>query len=361
MIAETDHQMRFLHRYGLFVIKVIAVLFGFTMFVRLISYADYAKVTSLLEHGGATLLLALIPYIIVSLFDTLGWRTTFPLVGRPVDFSKLFSIKLMTEAMLMSLPGGTALAESLKPVLLYRRCGIPISEGIATGVMRNCFLSIAHAFYVVVSVILGYEFLTRGSEKIIGFDGLPVLILGASLSVLSLFGIVAATFLYGNVAEKLHRVLLHVPFAPLRQWLVKQEEKILDIDHQFSKFRKLSLKEAAASVSFFVLAWFFETVETFLIMKLLGIQLGFSEILALESALSFVRSMFVILPAGIGIQDYGYVRFLDGFGVVESMEMGTAFVLIKRTKEVFWIIFGYILLAFADLKPKEVLAQSLKP
>lgn len=353
--------MRFLRRYGLFLVKVIAVIFGFAMFVRLVSHADYGKVASLLEHGGALLLFALLPYVITSLFDTLGWRTTFPLIGRPVDFSKLFGIKLMSEAMLMSLPGGTALAESLKPVLLNRRCAIPISEGIATGVMRNCFLSIGHAIYVVASVILGYEFLARGSEKIIGFDGLPVIILGASLSVLSLFGVVAATFLYGGVAEKLHRALLNVPFAPLREWLVKQEEKILDIDHQFSKFRKLSLKEAAVTVSFFVVAWFFETVETYLIMKLLGVQLGFSEILALESALSFVRSMIVFLPAGIGIQDYGYVRFLDGFGVVECAEMGAAFVLIKRAKEVFWIIFGYVLLAFADLKPKEVLAQSLKP
>jgi hypothetical protein len=353
--------MQALHRYGLLFIKVIALIFGFAMFVRLISHADYSKVVSLLQHAGTLLLLVPVPYIATSFFDTLGWRQTFPLVGRSVVFSKLFSIKLMSEAMLMSLPGGTALAESLKPLLLNRICVIPISEGIATGVMRNCFLSIGHSVYVAVSVIVGHEFLVRGSEKIIGFDGLPIVILGASLTVLLLFGTVAAVFLYGSVAEKFHRAMLQIPFSPLRTWLLKQEEKILDIDHQFSKFRKLSFKEAGVAVSFFVIAWFFETVETFLIMKLLGIDLSFAEILALESALSFVRSMIVFLPAGIGIQDYGYVRFLDGFGVTDCADLGAAFVLIKRSKEVFWIIFGYILLAFADLKPKEVFAQSLKP
>ncbi|RFM25086.1 MAG: UPF0104 family protein [Candidatus Thermochlorobacter aerophilum] len=353
--------MQALRRYGLLFIKVVALIFGFAMFVRLVSHADYSKVIALLQQAGALLLLVPIPYIIASFFDTLGWRQTFPLIGRSVFFSKLFSVKLMSEAMLMSLPGGTALAESLKPLLLNRICAISVSEAIATGMMRNCFLSIGHSMYVLVSVIVGYEFLARSSEQIIGFDGLPVVTLGASLTVLLLFGTVAAIFLYGSVAEKLHRALLQIPFSPLRTWLLQQEEKILDIDHQFSKFRRLSLKEASVAILFFVIAWFFETVETFLIMKLLGIHLSFAEVLALESALSLVRSMIVFLPAGIGIQDYGYVRFLDGFGIADSADSGAAFVLVKRTKEVFWIIFGYILLAFADLKPKEVVAQSLKP
>ncbi|MCS7013161.1 MAG: lysylphosphatidylglycerol synthase transmembrane domain-containing protein [Chloroherpetonaceae bacterium] len=350
--------MPFLKRYGLFLLKFVALLFGISLFIRLVSNADYGRVSALIAHSSWYLLLVLVPYFITSIFDTLGWRSTFPHIGREVSFSKLLSVKLMSEALLMSLPGGTALAESLKPLILYRRCGVPISEGIATGMMRNSFLSVGHAIYVVVSVALGYDALSQGSETIIGMPGLPFVILGASITVLSLFGTAVAILLYGSLAEKLHRALLRVPFKSMRKWLIEQEAKILDIDHQFSKFRQLSLRSVTGSVLLFVVAWFFETVETFLIMKLLGIELGFVEILALESALSFLRSIIVFLPAGIGIQDYGYVAFLEGFGVAESATLGAAFVLIKRSKEVFWILVGYILLAFSDLKPKEVFAQA---
>lgn len=360
-VQLSQDAMHFLKRYGLFLLKVIALLFGIMLFIRLVSNADYGKLAALISHSDWYLLLVLVPYFITSVFDTLGWRSTFPHIGREVSFAKLLSVRLMAEAMLMSLPGGTALAESLKPLLLNRRCGVPISEGIATGVMRNSFLSMGHAIYVVASVVLGYPMLVQGSETIIGMPGLPFVILGASVTVLSLFGTVVAVFLYGSLAERLHRTLLKVPFKRVRQWLIEQEEKILDIDRQFSKFRRLSLRDVLGSVSLFLVAWFFETVETFLIMKLLGIELGFVEILALESALSFLRSIIVFLPAGIGVQDYGYVAFLEGFGVADSATLGAAFVLVKRGKEVFWIVVGYILLAFSDLKPKEVLAPPLKP
>ncbi len=349
--------MQHAQKFGLGFLKLLAFSLGIFLFINLFRGVDIDKIYTLISHIGIAILLIPLPYVVTSIFDTLGWKAVFPTLERDVPFLQLFGIKLISEAMLMSLPGGTALAESIKPYLMKKRCGVPVSESIPLGVARNCLLSIGHSVYIVLSVIVGYAALSSISSKIIGIGGLPWLMLLASLVVMMGFGGVGAAFLYGSIAERLHRVFLRVPITRLREWLIKEEQRILDIDKQFSRFQNIERRHVVTSALFYISAWFFESVETFLIMKLLGIELGFIEILTLESALSFVRSMFVFLPAGIGIQDMGYVLFLGAFGVPDAPTVGAAFVLMKRAKEVFWILIGYALLLFSGVKPKEAFVQ----
>jgi hypothetical protein len=58
-----------------------------------------------------------------------------------------------------------------------------------------------------------------------------------------------------------------------------------------------------------------------------------------------VRGLAFFVPAGLGIQDIGYLAFLRGFGVPHAVTVGAAFVFVKRSKEIFWILIGYLLLA----------------
>jgi uncharacterized membrane protein YbhN (UPF0104 family) len=56
----------------------------------------------------------------------------------------------------------------------------------------------------------------------------------------------------------------------------------------------------------------------------------------------------VPLPAGLGVQDLGYVLFLKALGVPDATTVGTAFVLMKRGKDLFWVLLGFGLLAVGE-------------
>ncbi len=58
-----------------------------------------------------------------------------------------------------------------------------------------------------------------------------------------------------------------------------------------------------------------------------------------------LRSAAVPVPAGIGVQDLGYLLFLKALGVPDWKTAGTAFVVLKRGKDLVWVLAGFALLA----------------
>ena len=67
--------------------------------------------------------------------------------------------------------------------------------------------------------------------------------------------------------------------------------------------------------------------------------------MVLETALILVRGLAVPVPAGIGVQDAGYVLSLRALGVADATTVGAAFVVMKRGRDLFWIVVGFATLA----------------
>ena len=87
-----------------------------------------------------------------------------------------------------------------------------------------------------------------------------------------------------------------------------------------------------------------EAGETWVLLKLLRMDLSFAAVLAFEPVVSFARSAAFFIPAGLGVQDAGYMAFLRQAGIPDAVNRAAAFVLLKRFKELFWIAVGWILL-----------------
>jgi hypothetical protein len=67
------------------------------------------------------------------------------------------------------------------------------------------------------------------------------------------------------------------------------------------------------------------------------------------------------VPAGLGVQDLSYLAFLRALQVPDALNVAAAFLLLKRSKECFWSMIGYALLAL-ELRertgPKQLETQS---
>jgi uncharacterized membrane protein YbhN (UPF0104 family) len=84
-------------------------------------------------------------------------------------------------------------------------------------------------------------------------------------------------------------------------------------------------------------------VDTAIVLRLVGGPLDWSCAVAAEVGISMIRSVGNVAPAGLGMQDAGYVTVFRAMGL--SPEGAAAFVVIKRAKELLWIATGYALLA----------------
>ena len=93
------------------------------------------------------------------------------------------------------------------------------------------------------------------------------------------------------------------------------------------------------------LSCFWEILPTLILFGSFEPEPGFFAVASIEVMLSFLKNVLFILPAGIGVQDVGYVSCLAALGVPDALNMGAAFSVLKRGKELFWATFGYALLA----------------
>lgn len=340
------------------IIKIAGFLLGISLLYGLLSNIELDKTFELISSIGAKVFLIFIPFFFVSFFDTLGWKLAFPNKERHIPLLKLLNIRVITEALLMSLPAGIAVSEAMKPVLLKRNLGVPTSEGVASIALKKMLLGVAQGVYIALSAIVGFTLLKQSSEFLLGFNGLQWGILALGLSMLVIFGFATYILVNGDVAQRFHGVLVKIPIHFLRDWLLKTEEKFLEIDESLKKFHGFGAPKTGLSILSYFTGWLSETLDTFVILWVLGVDISYTEVLAFETILSFIRSVVFFVPAGLGVQDLGYVAFFSAFGIPDPLIVGGAFVLLKRFKEICWIGLGYITLFISGIRFKEIAEQT---
>lgn len=88
----------------------------------------------------------------------------------------------------------------------------------------------------------------------------------------------------------------------------------------------------AASAGWHLVAWIGSGVGTFIAFRLVGGEISLLNAIALEALLCTLRSIAAPVPAGIGVQEWGYAMLAPQFGM--PAEMGLAVSLLKRAREI---------------------------
>ena len=330
---------------------VWAATFGLVyVLVRKVLHVDFAHAVDLIRRAGPLTALITLPYPTAMAIDTLTGRLLLGTMGQKPNLHRLYAIRLASEGVLLSLPFGTAFAESLSMFLLYRVCKVAPTRGIAFTVGKRWLLLRAHALYVFLSGVLGFRLLAEHSVKLIHAPGLPYIVLASMLLPFGIAAAMSATLEGGTAARGVARVVESIPIAALQTWIRRRTEHVGETDAAMARVVRLGKRPIRIFTGLLLAAWLMDTVETWLILRVLGVHLGFVAVYSFEAGLSLVRSMAFFVPAGLGVQDLGYFAFLSALGVPDALGVGAAFVLLKRTKELLWVFVGYGLLIFLRLK-----------
>ena len=91
------------------------------------------------------------------------------------------------------------------------------------------------------------------------------------------------------------------------------------------------------------MAWLLGAVESYLILKFLGIEASLATATVIEAFGTGVRFATFLVPASFGVQEGGFAVTFVALG--PSAANGIAFGLVRRLRELVWIAIGLALFA----------------
>jgi len=303
---------------------------------------DFAATARAVIRVGPLAPVALVPFSLAMGLDAAAIRVLLGVLGRRVSLSGLFRIRIATEALHVTAPAGFVVADTATATLLAARCGVPLGEGALLAVARKWLVMRAHAAYVALGAAAGATVLAAVSSRYLGGQWLPWAIGGSALVPLALSVGLGAGFRGGPTLARLHTLVSRVPWRALRERIEPWRSAAVTCDGQLAQIGAARSATWLAAAAFFG-CWLLESLETAIIMRLVGGPLDFGSAMAAEVGVSMLRSIGNVVPGGLGVQDAGYATLFPAMGL--TTEATAAFVLVKRGKELVWIAIGYTLFA----------------
>lgn len=326
---------------------------GLVLISLLLRSLDVERSMQLIASIGPLSVLILVPYLLLHSVETLAWARLFPAGLSPVALPPLFRIQLVSETLSMTLPAGVAVGEPLRPWLCHRIMHLPLPASVAAVAVRKLLLGAAQGIYTLIGALAGFSFLQALSSSMLPFAGLGWLIAASGIAVFALFLLLLLLLFNGRAASSLHNLLLRVPFLKLRRWLLERQGGFSQTDRELASYSASSLGPLVESFLLYVIAWGMLAVESYLILRLLGVHISFTDVLAIDVTLAMLRALFFFIPSGLGVQDLGYLAFFQAAGIADPLLYGGAFILLRRFKEVVWYAIGYVVMAVSGIRPRE--------
>src|SRR5882724_4263858 len=262
---------------GLLAVRIASVVLLLVLLFCTFHRVDFARVGECMAGVGA-LGFALIatPQLVSLALECVGWGRVFQVLGRRVSPRPLLRVRLATEAVAQTLPLGVIWSESLKPLLLGRHAGLPTSDSVAAIVARKYLLMASQAVYVALLSACGFATLQRLSLALLGHAEAAWLAFAVSgILCLLAFG-VSGTFSHGRVAERVLGLLRRVPNRRLGQHLSQRRAAFVSTDSLTARYFAAGFVQTTLAPGFFFLCgWLCESLESYLILRLLGVELDF--------------------------------------------------------------------------------------
>ena len=273
-----------------------------------------------------------VPVIFVQFFDTLGWRFAF--LRESVAFSALVSSRLAGEAFNLITPTAALGGEAVKAWLLRERA--PIEATLSSVIVAKTTITIGQGLFLLVGIAVAWSTILNGSALLHGM----LWLLAVETIALALFVLVQTRGMLGWTGRLLER--LGVSPGHGRATLGR-------VDDALGQFYRTAPRRLALSIAFHFVAWLLGSVETWLILKFLGVEVSLATATVIEAFGTAIRVATFLIPASLGALEGGFVAIFLALGL--SAPTAISFSLVRRIREVAWIAIG--LVAFALTRSPE--------
>ncbi|MFA5834331.1 MAG: lysylphosphatidylglycerol synthase transmembrane domain-containing protein [Bacteroidota bacterium] len=317
-----------------FLFRSSMLIAGVLLFFFTFRNINIATTLTLISDVGYLCIVIFSFYFVGCIFDSLAWQQLLP-TSQSISFIRIVLIHIAGESFYRFLPAGVVVGESVKVMLMAKHTSVPTPHIVSSLLMRKVFLGLAQALYIGVVVLAGITIGSSRSDSILTQTGLTV-----SFLLLIVFLTIGYFLAKGNLGSVSYRLLMRLPFRAVQTMLYRTKKTFFETDIVVKNAIVRNSTTNIAAILFFFCGWLTELAETYCILFLLGAKVSFQDVMIFEPVVSFLRSVVFFIPAGLGVMDIGYSASLQSAVPGMTMTIAAAFIIIKRAKELFWIIIG---------------------
>lgn len=304
-------------------LKLLLAGLGLSLFAWFIQRAGPAEIADAFVRLGWLAPLVLLPFLLVYVLDTLGWRLAFgPGEPRGLNFLTLMRVRWAGEAINLVLPSAYIGGEAAKVHLLHRR-EVPRLLSASSVIAGKTAQVLAQVCFIATGAVVGAAILPTDSRARLGL--LAITILAAA--------IVASLFLLQS-RGMFHTFLRVLPFHSLK----RRAERLRELDARIFSFYRQHRSHFLFSTLAYFAGWLGDALEIFLVSHLLGMPIDFGQAIAVEAFISVAKALGIFVPGALGVQESGIVFLAYLFGLPPALAVSYA--IIRRGREVVYALIG---------------------
>ncbi len=267
-------------------------------------------------------------YALAQIAFALGWWVLTGPAPRPVRFGELFAAYLGGDSInYFTSVGG----EPVKAQLLKERMGF--SRALATVTVHR------HA-----DVLAQWLFLTAGVGFALTWFPLPAVARVAALASLITLGAMVGGMTWGLRRGAFRGGLAWLGrFRPFAKHAARLSESAERLDATIGEFyRGEKSGHFGLAVAWCFVGWCGGLVETYLVLRLLSPSHGWASAVAIESLAMVLNNILLFIPGRVGSAEGVRIGVYALVGMTAAQ--GTAYALVRRGRELAWLVPGFVVL-----------------
>jgi putative membrane protein len=315
----------------------LSVSVGVGLLVSLLFHSGLDELHEQFDKIGFLAPLVLLPYVVITFLDAVSWRFSLPPDVRTRVPLGVFAMSRMAgEAVNSITPTATIGGEPLKAQLL-KAYGVGTSDGLASIVVAKTALTIAQSLFTALGFAALLLYLHR--------PGLAVFWLVVLLGVL-----VGFTYLLLHVQQRSPLTAMWgwgTRVFPRARFLERIEAGVRAVDERLIDFYQDEQRSFVRATIWNFAGWMFGVVEVQLMCTLIDHPIPWLEAFVIEAVAQPIRAVAIVVPGGLGVQEWGGVEFCQFLGMPEPV--AATLWLLKRGRELVFDILGLAYLARRSL------------
>ncbi len=315
------------------VVRITLLALGVVLLAVLVWQNDPVAILATIRRlSWRLVIVVLFPAVLVTVFDTLGWRFAF--ARDRVAFPVLVAARVAGEAFNLTTPTANVGGEAIKAFLLREH--VPLEESLPSVIVAKTTITIGQALFLLVGFAVAWAILPPGSALLHSmpwFLGIEVVLLG----------VFVAAQMYGSTMGSATRMLGMLGVRSVEN----AAGMMVSVDDALRSFYRREPSRLALSIGFHFVAWLLGSIEVYLTLAFLGIHVSWGTATVIEAFGTAVKVATFLIPASLGVLEGGFAAAFAAFGL--GAPIGISFSLIRRARELVWAGLG--MLAFAAMRP----------
>jgi uncharacterized protein (TIRG00374 family) len=273
------------------------------------------------------------PYSVSTTLDTMAWR--FAIVSRPVPLAALWAARLAGEAVNATTPTASVGGEPLKAYLVRR--WVPLPEGLASVVVDKTTMVVGQGCFLAGGLVLGTLLVPLSAPV------MTAMVVLLAVETLAVGGFVLVQL--QGLAGRSGRILRRFGVGPGAD----RQDALEGVDRSLRRFYREQPRRLAAAVALHLFAYVVGSLEIYLVLTFLDIPVTLLTAMVIESFGAAVKFASFMVPGSLGALEGGNVAIFAAFGL--GGVVGLSYTLIRRLREVIWVLIGLAALARFSGRP----------